>query len=116
MIQARRIDYFTPTACGLVSRAWVIRCVGAVEGLDEATRRAWIDDLCSFEAPRMHGARNAVLFWVSAIGAALLADAAGLPGWSGFVAALVAFPGLARALATRTLRWRLTQLHEASRR
>jgi len=115
-MQPRLIDRFTPTASGLVSRAWVIRCVDEVDGIDEGMRALWIEDLCAFEALRRHGIRNNVIFWVSAVGAAMLADAAGLPGWSGFVAAVFAFLALARALATRTLRWRLAQLREEAAR
>lgn len=106
----RLLDHLTPTASAIVSRGWVIKSVEAVGGIDESTRRAWIDDLCAYEPVHTHGARNNVMFWMSAIGGAMLSDALGLPGWTGFVVVLVVFTGLARALAKRTLRWRLGKL------
>jgi hypothetical protein len=109
-MSARPIDHLIPTATGLVSRAWVIKRVDAIDGVDDGTRRAWIDELCGYEAIRRHGMRNNAIFWTSAIGAGMLTDALGLPGWTGFVAVLVLFVALARVLATRTLLWRLDQL------
>jgi hypothetical protein len=103
-------ERLTPTAVGLVSRAWVIARVARVEGLDETTRREWIETLCAYEPQREHGLRNRVVFWVAALGAAMLAQGIGLPGWIGFLGAVGVFLALARALATRTLAWRLDQL------
>src|SRR5512134_1307531 len=110
----RRLDRLSPTAGVLVSRAWVIARVDEIGGIDEATRRAWIDDLCGYEPLRKNGLRNNFLFWSSAIGGAMFTDALGLPGWTGFVAVLLLFVVLARMLATRTLLWRLDQLREQS--
>jgi hypothetical protein len=109
-MQSRLIDRFTPTTVMLVSRGWVIDRVNEIDGIDEATRHAWVDELCLYEPPRRHGMRNNVIVWVAALGAAMVADAAGLPGWSGFVAALLALTAMARVLAKRVLRWRLAQL------
>lgn len=99
-------DRFTPTAVGLVSRAWVI---DAVENRvsDPRRRAALIDELVAFEPPRRHGLRNMFLFWAAAIGASALAGMLELPRWWGFVAVLVVFTWLARLLATRALLWRL---------
>lgn len=102
-------DRFTPTAVGLVSRGWVIEQVEQ-RVADPARRAALIDDLVGFEPPRRHGLRNMFLFWLAAIAASVLAGEVGLPRWSGFVAALLAFAWLARSLATRALLWRLDQL------
>lgn len=102
-------DRLTPTAVGLVSRAWVIE---EVEGrvADPARRPALIDDLVGYEPPRRHALRNMFLFWATAIAAAGLADLIGQPRWTGFVAVLVLFAWLARLLAVKALRWRLEQL------
>jgi hypothetical protein len=108
----RLLDHLMPTASAIVSRGWVIKNVEAVAGIDEATRSAWIDELCAYEPVHTHGPRNNALFWMSALGGAMLSDALGLPGWTGFVVVLVVFTGLARALATRTLLWRLARLQE----
>jgi hypothetical protein len=40
----------------------------------------------------------------------MTADAIGLPGWVGFVAALLVFAGIGHELAKRALRWRLGDL------
>jgi hypothetical protein len=106
-------DRLTPTAIGLVSRAWVIERVARIDGVDEQTRGEWIEALCAYEPQRETGMRNRIIFWGGAIGAAMLAQAIGLPGWAGFVAALAGFLLLARRLATRTLDWRLDQLRDA---
>jgi len=103
-------DRITPTAVGLVSRAWVIAEVERAASLDATQRERLIDALAEYEPPRQHGLRNNVIFWVGAIGAAMLADALGAPGWLGFVIALALFATLARALAVKALRWRLAQL------
>jgi hypothetical protein len=102
-------DRFTPTAIGLVSRAWVIEEVERRVD-DPARRAALVEELIGYEPPRMHGLRNMMLFWATAIGASGLADALDLPPWSGFLAAVVVFLWLARELATRAIRWRIDQL------
>ena len=102
-------DRLTPTAVGLVSRAWVVERVEQ-RTADASRRAALIDDLVAFEPPRRHGLRNMFLFWAGAIGASALAGALDLPRWWGFVAALLVFGWLARLLATRALLWRLDQL------
>ncbi len=107
-------DRLTPTAVGLVSRAWVVDEV-ASRGVDRQRQAALIDELVGYEPPRRHGLRNNFIFWFGALGAALLARAIGLPGWSGFVAALLIFVWIARELAVRALRWRLDQLLAESR-
>lgn len=105
----RTLDRFTPTAVGLVSRAWVIEEVERTAS--DATRHpALIEELVGFEPPRTHGLRNMFLFWALAIGASGVADAVGLPPWSGFVVVLLLFLWLARLLAVKALRWRLEQL------
>jgi len=104
----RTRDRCTPTAVGLVSRAWVIGEVERREP-DPARRAALIDDLTGYEPPRRHALRNMFLFWALAIAASGLADLVGLPKWSGFVAVLALFAWLARLLAVRALRWRLDQ-------
>lgn len=105
----RWLDRLTPTAAGLVSRAWVIDAVDEA-GLPAPARAHAIDELVAFEPPRRHGVRNTVIFWVGVIGAAMAADAVGLPGWVGFVAALFVFACIGRELAKRALRWRLGEL------
>lgn len=102
-------DRLSPTAAGLVSRAWVINEVES-RGVDPPHQLALVDELVGYEPPRRHGLRNNFIFWVSALGAAMLANAVGLPGWSGFIVALLLFVWIARMLAVRTLRWRLDQL------
>jgi hypothetical protein len=102
-------DRLTPTAVGLVSRAWVIEEVEAREP-DPKRRAALIDELVGYEPPRRHGLRNMALFWALAIGASALAGALDLPRWAGFAAVVVLFIWLARLLAVKALRWRLDQL------
>ena len=101
-------DRFTPTAVGLVSRAWVIE---EVEGRvsDPALRSALIDELVGYEPPRQHALRNMFLFWLTAIAASALAGELDFPRWTGFVGALALFAWLARLLAVKALRWRLDQ-------
>ena len=101
-------DRFTPTAVGLVSRGWVIDVVER-RIADPGRRSRAIDALVEFEPPRRHGLRNMFFFWAAAISASGLAGMIGLPGWTGFVAVLVTFTFIARALATRALLWRLDQ-------
>lgn len=102
-------DRFTPTAVGLVSRAWVVQEVERREP-DSARHAALIEDLVGFEPPRHHALRNMFVFWALAIGASGLADVVGLPKWSGFIAVVVLFAWFARLLAVKALRWRLDQL------
>ena len=111
----RTRDRYTPTAVGLVSRAWVVEEVERREP-DASRHAALIDDLVGFEPPRRHALRNMFLFWAFAIAAAGLADLVGLPKWSGFAAVVVLFAWLARLLAVKALRWRLDQLLGASDR
>lgn len=106
---ARLQDRFTPTAVGLVSRAWVIEEVER-RVADPARHAALIDELVGYEPPRHHALRNMFLFWAIAIAASALAGAIGLPRWSGFVAVVALFAWLARLLAIKALRWRLDQL------
>jgi hypothetical protein len=112
-------DRITPTAVGLVSRAWVIDAVERAAdraGLtDPQTRAQLVETLCAYEPPRRHGIRNNAIVWVGLIGAAMLSGAIGLPAWTGFVAALIGFLLIARELAMRALRWRLEQLLNETR-
>jgi hypothetical protein len=78
--------------------------------VDAQRRAALIDELVGYEPPRKNGLRNAFIFWTGAFGAAAIANAIGLPGWAGFVAALVFFTWIGRELAVRALRWRLDQI------
>lgn len=102
-------DRLTPTAVGLVSRAWVMREVER-RVADAPTRARLVDELSFYEPPRRHGLRNNFIFWVGVLSAAALSRWIGLPGWTGFVAALLVFLWIARELAVRALRWRLDQL------
>ncbi len=102
-------DRLTPTAVMLVSRAWVVSEV-ASRGVDPQRHAALIDELVGYEPPRKNGLRNNFIFWIFALSAASASRAVGLPGWSGFVAALLIFIWIARELAVRALRWRLDQL------
>jgi hypothetical protein len=106
---ARLSDRFTPTAVGLVSRAWVVDRVER-RVADAARRAALIDELVGYEPPRRHALRNTFIFWASAIAASSLARAVDLPAWSGFAIVVAIFVWLARLLATRALTWRLDQL------
>lgn len=107
-------DRITPTAVGLVSRAWVIaeveRAADRAGIRDAATRAGLVEALVGYEPPRTHGIRNNAIVWIGLIGGAMLAGAIGLPAWTGFVAALAGFVVIARELAVRALRWRLEQL------
>lgn len=102
-------DRLTPTAVGTVSRAWVMREV-AGRVADESRRAFLVDELVIYEPPRRHGIRNNFIFWIGVLAAAALSQLVGLPGWTGFVAALLGFLWVARELAVRALRWRLDQL------
>ena len=106
----RRLDYLTPTAVLLVSRAWVLREVAAVAGLDDARRAQLVDALCIYEPERRNGLRNNFIAWMIMLGGAALARLIGVPPWLGFVAGLLIVLALARSLATRALRWRLARL------
>lgn len=108
-MSARLQDRFTPTAVGLVSRAWVIEEVER-RVADPARHAALIDDLVGYEPPRQHALRNMFLFWALAIAASALAGLVGLPRWCGFVVVVVLFAWIARLLAIKALRWRLDQL------
>ncbi|MFZ5540157.1 MAG: hypothetical protein ACOY5V_10495 [Pseudomonadota bacterium] len=107
-------DRVSPTAVGLVSRAWVIaeveRAADRAGIADTATRARLVEALVDYEPPRTHGIRNNAIVWVGLIGSAMATGAIGLPGWVGFVAALAGFLAIARELAVRALRWRLRQL------
>jgi len=107
-VQRRWQDRLIPAAAGLVSRAWIIDAVESA-GIDPRDRQRVIDDLQGFEPPRRNGVRNTVIFWFGVIGAAMLADAIGLPGWTGFAVALLGFAWIGRELTVRALRWRLEQ-------
>jgi thiosulfate reductase cytochrome b subunit len=102
-------DRFTPTAVGLVSRAWVVEEVER-RVADRARHAALIEELVGYEPPRQHALRNMFLFWAVAISASALAGALGLPRWSGFVVVVALFGWLARLLAIKALRWRLDGL------
>ena len=106
---SRLQDRFTPTAVGLVSRAWVIEEVER-RVADPAQRGALVEELVGFEPPRRHALRNMFLFWALAIAASTLAGELELPRWSGFAAVVLLFAWLARLLAIKALRWRLDRL------
>jgi hypothetical protein len=103
-------DRFTPTAVGLVSRAWVIGEVLRVPQVGDAHRRQLVDQLCTYQPPRRHGLRDNFIAWVILLGGAMLFNALGLPGWLGFVVGLAMLTALARLLAVKALRWRLERL------
>lgn len=98
----------------LVSRAWVLREVGAVADIDDRRRAQLIDALCAYEPERRHGLRNNFVAWLLMLGGAALARLVGVPPWLGFIAGMLIVLVLARLLATRTLRWQLQQLLERS--
>jgi hypothetical protein len=108
--QIRWIDRLTPTAVLLVSRAWVLREVAAVPGIDEGRRAELTDELIGYEPERRHGLRNNFVGWLIMLGGTGLAHLIGVPPWLGFVAGLLVVVLLARAVAVRALRWRLAQL------
>ena len=103
-------DRFTPTAVGVVSRAWVIAEVMRVPELSDAQRRQLVEQLAGYLPPRRHGLRNNIVAWTLLLGGAMLFNAVGLPGWTGFVLALALLLAVARALAVKALRWRLNRL------
>jgi hypothetical protein len=106
----RWIDRVTPTAVLLISRAWVLREVAAVPGLDDFQRARLSDELISYEPERRHGLRNNFIAWLIMLGGVGLAELIGAAHWIGFVAGLLVVLLLARELAVRALRWRLAQL------
>jgi hypothetical protein len=103
-------DRFTPTAVGVVSRAWVIDAVLRVPSLSDAQRRQLVEQLCTYQPPRTHGLRDNFIAWMILLGGAMLFNAFDLPGWIGFVLGLVLLTALARTLAVKALRWRLERL------
>lgn len=114
-MQPAPTDYLTPTAVGVVSRAWVMRLVSGVPDLSTAQRKQLVDQLCDYQPPRRHGLRDTFIAWVVLLGGAMLFNALDLPGWIGFVIGLVLLVLLARALAVKALRWRLGRLLDEDR-
>lgn len=108
-MQPTLLDRLTPTAVGVVSRAWVLREVAAVPGLDASARWRLVDVLSAYQPPRRQPMRDNAIAWAVLLGGAMLFNALDLPGWIGFVLALVALTAVARVLATRALRWRLAR-------
>jgi Flp pilus assembly protein TadB len=104
------LDRVTPTAVGLVSRAWVLREVAAVPDLSAARRAEIVDQLCSYQPPRKHGLRDNFIAWMVMLGGAMVFNWLGLPGWLGFLLGLAGLVAVARVLMLRVLRWRLAQL------
>jgi hypothetical protein len=109
-MQPTLADRFTPTAVGVVSRAWVIAEVLRVPQLSDAQRRQLVDQVCSYQPPRRHGLRDNLIVWFILLGGSMLFNALDLPGWVGFVIGLVLVGALARVLAVKALRWRLDAL------
>lgn len=105
-----RADRISPTAVGVVSRAWVIGEVMRVPALSDAQRRQLIDQLCDYQPPRRHGLRDNFIAWFVLLGSAMLFNALDWPGWLGFMIALALLLALARVLAVKALRWRLDRL------
>ncbi len=114
-LRVRWIDRLTPTAVLLVSRAWVLREVGALPGIDDARRAELVDELIGYEPERRHGLRNNFIAWLIMLGGAGLAGLVGAAPWLGFSAGLLIVLLLARELAVRALRWRLAQLIDSNR-
>ena len=109
-LQPRLRDRLTPATVPLVSRAWVLREVAALPGLDDAQRHQLVDALIGYEPERHHGLRNNFIAWVIMLGGTGLARLADVAPWLGFGAGLMLVLWLARLLAVRALRWRLAQL------
>jgi len=103
------LDRITPVAVGVVSRAWVLREVAALPGLDAAARSRLVDALSEYQPPRRQPMRDNAIAWAVLLGGAMLFNALDLPGWIGFVLALLALTAVARVLAVRALRWRMAQ-------
>jgi len=114
-LRIRWIDRLTPTAVLLVSRAWVLREVGALPGIDDARRAELADELIGYEPERRHGLRNNFIAWLIMLGGTGLARLVGAAPWLGFIAGLLIVLMLARELAVRALRWRLAQLIGSNR-
>jgi hypothetical protein len=108
-MQPTLLDRLTPIAVGVVSRAWVLREVAAVPGLDAAARSRLVDALSEYQPPRRQPMRDNLIAWAVLLGGAMLFNALDLPGWIGFVLGLFALTAVARLLAVRALRWRLAQ-------
>lgn len=106
----RFVDRITPTAVMVVSRAWVLREVWALPGLDDARRAELVDELVAYEPERRHGLRNNFIAWIIMLGGTGLARLVDIAPWIGFSAGLLVVLLLARELAVRALRWRLAQL------
>ncbi len=111
-LRIRLIDRLTPAAVLLVSRAWILREVATVDGIDDAQRAQLADELLGYEPERRFGLRNSFIAWLIMLGGALLARLIDVPPWIGFVAGLLIVLALARELATRALRWKLGQMLE----
>ena len=109
MVRPTLLDRFIPVAVGVVSRAWVLREVAAVPGLDAAARSRLVDALSEYQPPRRQPMRDNFIAWVVQLGGAMLFNALDLPGWIGFMLGLVALTAVARLLAVRALRWRMAQ-------
>jgi hypothetical protein len=109
MVRPTLLDRITPVAVGVVSRAWVLREVAAVPALDAAARSRLVDALSEYQPPRRQPMRDNAIAWVVLLGGAMLFNALDLPGWFGFVLALMALTAVARVLAVRALRWRMAQ-------
>jgi hypothetical protein len=114
-LRVRWIDRLTPTAVLLVSRAWVLREVGALPSIDDARRAGLVDELIGYEPERRHGLRNNFIAWLIMLGGTGLAGLVGAAPWLGFAAGLLIVLMLARELAVRALRWRLAQLIASNR-
>lgn len=113
-MQPTLIDRVTPTAVGVVSRAWVLREVATVPGLSETERNRYVDELAAYQPPRKHGLRDNFIAWLVMLGGAMLFNTVGLPGWMGFLLGMALLVALARTLAVKALRWRLERLREES--
>lgn len=116
MPPGRILDRLTPTATLLVSRAWVLREVEAVPGIDATRRAELVDALVGYEPERRHGLRNNFIAWILMLGGTAVARLVGAEPWIGFVAGLAIVLLLARLLVVRALRWKLARLLDADAR
>ena len=66
--------------------------------------------LATYEPERRHGLRNNFIAWILMLGGTGVARLAGVAPWIGFVGGLLVVLLLARMLAVRALRWKLSQL------
>lgn len=112
----RFVDHITPTAVMVVSRAWVLREVWALPGLEDARRAELVDELVAYEPERRHGLRNNFIAWIIMLGGTGAARLVNIAPWLGFVVGLLVVLLLARELAVRALRWRLAQVTGSNRR